>query len=257
MAQDPSPASGSSFRRLPLAAWRRLPDPDAVTKVLATLAAALVLAGVLGQLSRFLLDHDHVFGLVPLFHLDEEGNVPAVFSVGLMLAAAALLARIAWLKWALRDRDAPRWVILAIGFVLMAIDEGWSMHETLVAPMRSLLGSGRLGIFHFAWVIPGIGIVLALVPYYIGFLRRLPGPTRRRFLVAAALFLGGAIGMELLGGYYAEANGRATLVFEVLVAIEEGLEMAGLIVMIRALMLYSWPPGAPAETDSRAASSGR
>ena len=87
----------------------------------------------------------------------------------------------------------------ALGFVVMAFDEGWSIHETLVNPIRSLLGSSRLGIFYFAWVVPGIAIVLALGLYFLGFLRRLPGLTRRQFILAAALFLGGAIGMELPG----------------------------------------------------------
>jgi hypothetical protein len=257
VARSPSPATGGCSSPLRHALRPGQLDADTTAAVLGAIATLLVLAGVAGQLSRFLLDHDHALGLVPLFHLDEEGNVPTYFSVGLMLGAAVLLARIARLKSTQRDQDAPRWAVLAIGFAAMAVDEGWSVHETLVEPMRGLLGGGRLGVLYFAWVVPGTLIVLAVGLYFLGFLRRLPGPTRSRFVLAAVLFLGGATGMELVGGYYAELHGRATLIYEALVAVEETLEMAGLIVLIHALMLHGSALSQRAEPDSRIPASGR
>ena len=56
--------------------------------------------------------------------------------------------------------------------------------------------------------------------------------------MAVILFIGGAIGVELIGGRYAELNGPKNLMYSMIVAIEESLEMGGLIVFIWALLRY-------------------
>jgi hypothetical protein len=120
----------------------------------------------------------------------------------------------------------------------MAADEVASFHERLIAPMRELWGGQDLGVFYFAWVVPGMLLVLVLGLCYLRFLANLPAKTRFAFLAAAALFLGGAIGMELVGGWYAESHGLNTLTYATITTVEEGLEMAGAIVFIRALLVY-------------------
>ena len=44
----------------------------------------------------------------------------------------------------------------------MAFDEGFSVHERLIGPFRGLMSNHDLGVFYYAWVIPGIALVLIL-----------------------------------------------------------------------------------------------
>lgn len=213
-------------------------NPTAVARALGAVALLLVLLSSGGQFSRFVLGYDYVQGLIPLFYVDKEQNVPTYFSVLLILLTALLLAIIGVLE---RKRMAPhasRWMILSFGFLFMAFDEAFEVHEGLIDPMRALLGDGDLGIFYFAWVIPGTVLVLFLGLYFLGFLRRLPASARRRFSIAAILYIGGAIGVELVGGRHAELHGNQDWIYSMIVTVEESLEMAGLVVFIWALLKY-------------------
>jgi hypothetical protein len=120
----------------------------------------------------------------------------------------------------------------------MAIDEAFQFHERLNIPVGTLLGDGSLGIFYFPWVIPGIALVSVLGLYFLRFLLHLPATTRLRFLMAATIFIGGAIGVELIGSSHAELHGYENWTYSMIATLEESLEMAGLIVFIWALLNY-------------------
>jgi hypothetical protein len=178
-------------------------NPSAIARILGAVAFLLVLASIGGQFSRFALGHGTLKGLVPLFHVDDERNIPTYFSVLLMLFAALLLAVIAVLNGKQRIPYVSKWAILSFGFLFMAFDEAFQVHETLISPVRTLLDDSNLGVFYFAWVIPGIALVLVLGLFFLGFLLHLPATARLKFLMAATLYIGGAIGCELIGGRYA------------------------------------------------------
>ena len=179
-----------------------------------------------------------MYGLVRLFDIDIEKNIPSVFSALLLLYAALLLGLIAMLERRQAGRPILHWTILSLGFLLMAIDESCSFHEELIPPIRRLLGDENLGIFYFAWVIPGIVVVLVSAAFFFRFLLRLPAKSRSAFLIAATLYLGGAIGVELIAGRFVELHGKLNLTYPTLVVVEESLEMAGAIVFIWALLAF-------------------
>lgn len=49
------------------------------------------------------------------------------------------------------------------------------------------------------------------------------------------MYVGGAVGFEMLGGRYASIHGLDNLGYVLLVTAEEGLEMSGVILFIRSL----------------------
>ncbi|MGD9572176.1 MAG: hypothetical protein AB7V62_09845 [Thermoleophilia bacterium] len=166
--------------------------------------------------------------------LNGERNAPALLAVLLLLACAALMARAGW------------WALAAL-FVLLAADEGLEGHERLIGPAQSVLGDA--GPLHHAWIVP-YGLAVAALAWALrGFLAGLDGPTRTGMLRAAALYLGGAIGLEALGGALVPGGGP---VASVLQAAEEGLELAGLLVLAGVLLERPDPaaavpmPAAPA-----------
>lgn len=119
---------------------------------------------------------------------------------------------------------------------MLSMDEASSIHELFTEPLRRLLHTS--GFFYFAWVIPGLAFVLTIAIIYWRFLLHLPTRTRWLFVVAAILYIAGAIGTELVGGWYVELYGRKNLIYSILAMLEETLEMFGIIVFVYALLDY-------------------
>ena len=212
--------------------------PLRITQALGVTAAFLVLASVTGKLAKYLGGHDFVYGLIRLFYVDYENTVPSFFSASLLLMAALLLALITTLKQAAHATYRFQWALLSCTFLFMAIDEAASIHEMLIGPMRGLLGQQARGVFFFAWVIPGIAVAMIFGLSYLQFLLHLPSKIRGNVVLAATLYLGGAIGMELIGGRYADVHGMENLTYSMMATVEESLEMTGVIIFIYALLHY-------------------
>ena len=70
------------------------------------------------------------------------------------------------------------------------------------------------------------------------FFMQLPHWTRCLIAAGGTLYVGGALGMELVGGYYASLHGHRNLVFALLTTIEEAGEMADVLIFMYALMAY-------------------
>jgi hypothetical protein len=104
-------------------------------------------------------------------------------------------------------------------------------------PVNSALGEGALGFHHTYWAIPALAGLVAVGLYYLPFLWRLPGRTRILFVLAGVIFIGGAIGVEMLSGNFYETHGD-TLGYSLVVTLEESLEMAGVIVFVYAILDY-------------------
>lgn len=208
-------------------------DARKVSRALMLVVVLLVVAHVAGTVARYLLHYDFAFGLIDTFNLNYENNVPTFFAAFLLLACAVLLALVARTQ---RGRmEQRRWQGLAVVFAFLAVDEDASLHELLIDPVRELLPVN--GPLLFAWVIPYGLALLALAVVYGRFVLSLPAPTRGRLAAAAGLYLAGALGCELLGGWYLSRQaGVEDLGYYLLVAVEETLEMAGVVVFIHALL---------------------
>ena len=209
-----------------------------ITRLIGALALFLILASTAVHLAaHFSGDYRHA-GLMRILSVDVEWNIPSFYSVLLLLFATMLLAVVTVLERKRASEHAQHWAVLTCGFLFMAADELVSLHEKLIFPLRRLLGGEDLGIFFFAWVIPGIFIVAGLGVFFLRFLFRLPAQTKRAFIVAGFLYVGGVIGIELIAGRHAEVNGFHNLTYSVWTMIEESLEMAGIVVFIDALLVY-------------------
>jgi hypothetical protein len=213
-------------------------SPSSFARSLGIVAFALVLASVAGQTAARLIPNVYVYRASLMFNVDLEGNFPAAFSSLLLLLAALLLAVISVLESARAASAVRHWAMLSSGFFFMAFDEAFGFHEKLIPVMQDWLGGDQFGMFYFAWVVPGIALVVVLAIAYARFLARLSTQTRTSFLIAAAIYLGGAIGAELIGGLLLEQYGVRSIVYKLATTIEEGLEMSGAIVFIWALMVY-------------------
>lgn len=208
-----------------------------VVAALLTITAAFLVLSVLGQvLARLQPDSAPLQGLVRATNVDTEGNLPSLFNALLLLAPALLLGLIARATPPARRVMRRGWGLLSLVFFYLSADEYLHLHELLMAPLRTLLQVD--GFLHYAWVVPyaalGLGLLLVLLP----FLRGLPARSRRAFLQAGALYLTGAMGLELVSGRLDVDLGVQNALVLPLTTLEEGLEMVGLTLFIGALLAY-------------------
>lgn len=218
-----------------------LNDAGAVTgrrQMRLALAASVfvIAAGITVAVVRHLTGNDNVYGLVPLFDLDGDGNLPAVLSATLLLTCSALCfinAR------AVKGQPAARyrhWRFLMYAFLVMTVDELAGLHELLDRPVGALVDAG--GILAFAWVIPASIFALGLLIAYLPFLLELPRDIALRLLLAGAIYVGGAVGIDAISGMFWEADGRESAAYMTTSILEETAEIAGLLLFIDACLRY-------------------
>ncbi|NOZ32815.1 MAG: hypothetical protein GXP01_07035 [Alphaproteobacteria bacterium] len=171
------------------------------------------------------------------FDLDGEANLPTWFSAALM-AVISFLCVLSGSAAKLRG-EAHRWAWrgLALVFGLFSLDEVASFHEAVMDPLRALLQTD--GVLYYAWVVPAIPLVIGFALIYLPFLGHLPKRFAALFVASGALYVGGALGLEMVGGFVASTSGEETTAFAVATTIEEGLEIAGLTLFTVTLLHYA------------------
>ncbi len=185
---------------------------------------------------------------VKLFDVDGEGNIPAFYSAATLLICAILLAVITTIKKQTKDPYFWHWGGLSMIFLFLTWDEAVQIHEKLMnAPMLyQILDWFRIeasGLLNFPWVIVGILAVIIVFIIYWKFLLSLPRKQRRLFLLAASLYVGGAIGMEMIGGLVLGSSSHLdgyqnNILYILSISVEEILEMLGVLLFIYSLLKY-------------------
>jgi hypothetical protein len=181
--------------------------------------------------------------LSKLFDMDSEGNPPAWYSSFGLLVCSGLLGIIAFDSLMKKRWFSRQWIVLAIIFLYLALDEGSGLHDRRIISLRSVLG--QMGIsfasWLYSWVLVAIPVLLIFGSWYWRFLLHLPRNIRLLFLLAAATYIGGAVGVETMTWYFDRLWGgfvRTDTAFVLLVAVEESAEMVGALIFIHALMSY-------------------
>lgn len=177
------------------------------------------------------LDALQANGVLMLWNVDAEVSIPTWFAQSLLIVAAGLLFLIAKST----RRDKPYWYILAGVMIFMSIDEGASIHELLITPMRGLLNI-ETGPLYYTWVVVyGLGLGVAGL-FFLRFYARLGRKTRWLLAVALAAFLAGALGIEMLGGWIISQADLTWQFYAAVVGVEELFEMLGASLLIYTLL---------------------
>jgi len=212
-------------------------NPAKVAAILATVVVFLVVANVTSYVlrnTRWELLFQRYF---VSFNLDRENNIPTYFSALQLLFAAGLLGLIAASKFNSQGRFARSWAALAIIFVYLAVDEVMTLHEQLADPIGEAVQASPLLNF-FPWLIAAIPLVLVFAAVYTRFLLHLPRKTLLLVALAGVLYVLGAIGFELMGGWYTLNFGVSKEMRFIIYTIEETFEMLAIVVFVYALLDY-------------------
>jgi hypothetical protein len=155
--------------------------------------------------------------LLQLFDLDEENNIPTWFSSFLLLNNAFFLY-----LYSSKELLAKKahWRFLAFLFLLLAIDEVAGLHETFNSATE------------ISWAIPGAIVVLLIGAMFVPFLLSLPRGFALCFILAGAIYVSGAIVIELLS----EDLESDTLAYRFAVSLEESFEMLGAWFLLFSLL---------------------
>ena len=165
-------------------------------------------------------------------NMDRELNLPTLFSSGLLLMAALLMRRLGHNS----NPDAgDDWRLLSKIFIFLALDEALQIHEILIIPgLRHQVHPALAS----TWVIPYTALALVMLWRFRGFLGSIPRATAARLLRSGAVYIGGAIGMEMVGSFAV----RSSLIrlhspwYGAITGLEEALELLGIILLIDALL---------------------
>lgn len=207
-----------------------------ITLFLLAIFSILILGDLTGLVIKYQTGHDSVFGLIELFDLDHEQNLTTYFSTINLLISSLLLFIIANYKKINNQIFTKSWYVLSGIFLYLSVDEGAKLHELLMRPTEHLLGCKK--VFYFAWVLPGLIAVSIFGLLYLKFFLHLPKKYKTLFFLSALIFVGGAIGIEIIDGHYASLHGGENAVYELLTSLEEGMEVAGIILFIYTLLSY-------------------
>lgn len=207
-----------------------------VLRALVGVTMVLSLAGMAAAWIKFEVMSGRGSFLTSSFIMAYEGNVPTLYSYFLLNLCCVLLLAVSWGARQRRERWWGHWFGLAVGFFLMGFDEAASVHEKLVPVVQGMIGTG--GWLHFGWVVPAGLLVLGIGLAYLRFLAALTGEIRLLVLVSAALYVGGALLIEMPEGAHAALYGQNNFTFHAFSVIEEMFEMLGLSLFSCTLLRY-------------------
>jgi hypothetical protein len=212
-------------------------EPRKVAIALGTIIIILVFADLGGLVFKYFWGHDYVFGFIPLFDLNNEQNIPTLFSTVLLLLGSGLSSIIAISRKSQSRQGVYYWIGLALIFLFLSIDEFAMIHECLVKPLRTSLNTS--GLLYYPWVIVYGPFVAIIGLIYLRFVISLPKNIRRLIFCAGLVYITGAVGFECISGWYEDLHhGQQDIVYEVLAACEESLEMVGILIFVYALLCY-------------------
>ncbi|MCP5099546.1 MAG: hypothetical protein GY943_28665 [Chloroflexi bacterium] len=201
---------------------------------LVLITALLTIANLIHQLSWFYWEQDFYYFS---WRLDVGGDktIPGWFSSTLLLFCAGLIYVTALVEAKNKSRFTRHWKGLAFVFLFLSLDETAAIHEWS-GSFLSLSGFG--GFLLYSWVIFGLIFVTVFVFAYLRFFWHLPRSTQIGFFIAGAMFVGGALGLEMLNARIEFQVGAESLLYQAMTGLEELLEMSGLIVLVNSVWRY-------------------
>jgi hypothetical protein len=206
-----------------------------ITRSLFTAIAVLGIAHLIGLTINCLIPQTIAIHLCQFVNLDRERNLPALFSVGLLLLNAALFFVIHRNSQAFRERRRV-WLLLGVTFTGLGIDQFSALHESIRVPVRPIFYADS-GVLYDAWLIPYIIATLIIAAIVLPTIVKLRASIREWIILAIVLYGMGAIGMEIVSGLLHNFATGPNFFYGLLVGTKKLLEMSGLATLTYALLM--------------------
>ena len=223
MIKKPTTANPNQIGIIPL-------TPRSIRKLLTAVTGGLLVAHSVVQVGIY------GFGAkkhwLDSLNMDRELNLPTLFSSALLLMAALLMQRLGQSSDRIATKD---WRLLSKIFIFLALDEALQIHEILIIPGLRYQVHPALAS---TWVVPYAVFTLILLWRFRGFLGSISQATASRLLRSGAVYISGAIGMEMIGSFAVRSGliRLHSLWYGTITGLEEALELLGIILLIDALL---------------------
>jgi hypothetical protein len=187
------------------------------------------------------------------FYFDKRQNFPFYFSVSLQLLNLFLIYRL--MKHSSMNLQQVRfWTYLFIAFLIFTIDEAFYLHFRFkMMTFGTIASYDQASLSHYLWVIPYFvifGFLMIMIFRYSSSIRT---SIIVRIVIAAILFLTGAVVLEFVGTYYAVVKGKGDVVLQLIKTAESLCQMTGMIVFIHTFASLFEKLNSPRQTLSDAA----
>ena len=176
-----------------------------------------------------------------LFFFDAEKTIPAWFSSCMLWTSGIGALVISALE---QDKLFKKyWFIIGLSLLYVSLDEMISLHEHGSKIVDSFIFRNiQLPDFlYFSWVIPAMVLILIFFVYLIPFFANLEKQVRILLYLSASIYLLGAVGCEMFGGYF-KVNSMENF-YRLASTLEETFEMIGVVVffhVVRSVALHKY-----------------
>jgi len=183
-----------------------------------------------------------------LFNITREDGLASLFSVIQTLAVAVVL----WLIYTVvRHKDSSTavrrgWLVLAVFFTYMAIDDGAAIHERVGTAADKTAGSSIAWFPSYTWQLVVLPLFVVMGLFVLWFVwRQLPSIQNRLRLLIALSCLGLAVGLDFVEGldngyqWLSQQTGwRTTTIAHFSKSLEEFLEMFAMTLLLIIFMSH-------------------
>lgn len=212
-------------------------SPKKTVSIISCLIAILTLMNVLAlSLEPYAVKFPTLKAPIFLWLLEQDGNIPTWYASSTLLICSCLLAIISKVKKKTKDRYFKHWLGLALIFLGLSVDETATIHELINHQMEVRMDTS--GFLEWPWVIVGGIFVFIVLLVYLEFLFKLPSQTRFLFILAGTIYVGAALGLEMINANLSDIYNGRSLIYKIVTTIEEFCEMLGVMVFIYALISY-------------------
>lgn len=191
----------------------------------------------------------HVFFADPnsfsykFFHLDREKNIPTLFSTTQLFAVGVVLIIISTNEDSTRKTLQRFFLIGGLGFIFLAFDEAFSIHESISKNFKAVEWIPRFKGNHGLWVIPYLVVLCLTALLSLRPLNIIWKHHRKEALIigiGGIIFLTGAVGLEVLSYQFLRDDSATQRLYLAEVTLEELFEMLGIsFVLYGSLLLLN------------------
>lgn len=210
-------------------------SPKQITRLLIFITIGLAFTSLVGQFYIYFLNGKILLGLVQMFNLDAERNIPTIFSALILLLSSVLLEVIALAKQRQKEAYIYQWHGLALIFMYLSFDELLEIHEKVNRKINAIIQSTP-GNY---WDVFNVIFLVIFILAYLKFFLYLPKKIQNVFFLAFASCVIGGVGIELISVIgFSNIYHQKVFFAEVITTIEESLEILGIIIFIQGIFMY-------------------
>jgi hypothetical protein len=215
-------------------------SPRFIARLLTVVIGFLLIMGLIVRIGWHVYGHEDMRGMVRFFDVEREANAPSWASAFLFGIISLTLFLIGLAGRSVRSRDWKHWVAMGCVAMYLSLDDGGKVHEMYVNWMSVEMWKSLPTIFSYHWVVVGIPFATIVGLSFLKLLLRLPRRTAIGMVLSGAVFVSGALGMEMISGQYRaiDLNWGMDMKYALMVLVEETFEFAGAAMFLCVLLAY-------------------